>query len=462
VGDPCLAKWADGEVIAEGQAGLPARHGFADLLAPLNRIDEPALEAGRVEAVVRTYRLERVQTINRPLDEVFEFFSNAENLQKLTPRFLDFSIKTPLPIAMFAGARIEYRLGLFGIPMRWLTVISAWDPPRVDPATGRRVAQFIDQQVSGPYAVWKHLHEFEEVDGRTIMRDVVDYAVPFGPLGAVARWAFVSRTLDRIFAFRFEATAHAFENAPAPWSPSVVQVALETAVDVTTEVGRAVASIGRTTLKELSTVNPMAPVAVSGASQGRSGTESAPFDVEVFFDGDCPLCLREIKMLRWLDKRNRIRFTNIAAPDFDPRSAGLSMFELMDRIHGRLPDGTPIEGVEVFRQLYGAVGFRRAVQVSRWPGVAHALHLGYVLFAKNRLRLTGRCIEDVCAVPANFAPASPTYATAPSDGVSMASLPNVERLPSGRRAVTPPNHDVSPDGGRGRFENSALVAAGVS
>ena len=124
--------------------------------------------------MARTYRLERVQEIARPLDEVFAFFSDAANLQALTPGFLNFSIETPLPVAMRAGANIKYRLGLFGVPMGWLTVITAWDPPSLDEKTGRRVARFIDQQVSGPYAVWKHLHEFEEIDGRTVMRDVVD------------------------------------------------------------------------------------------------------------------------------------------------------------------------------------------------------------------------------------------------------------------------------------------------
>ena len=378
--------------------------------------------------MARTYRLERVQEIDRPLDEVFAFFSDAGNLQALTPRFLDFSIKTPLPIEMSAGARIEYRLGLFGIPMRWLTIISAWDPPVEDPVTGRRVARFVDQQVRGPYAVWKHLHEFEEIDGRTIMRDVVDYAVPFGPLGEVARWAFVSRTVERIFAFRFDAAAHVFGNAPAPWSPGVVQVAAETALEVTSEVVNALVGFGRRTVSELATVDstpptggkgltPLAPLPYEARGETPLDAEAAGYDVEVYFDGDCPLCLREIKMLKWLDSAKRIRFTDIAAPGFDPASTGLTMFELMDKIHGRMPDGTRIEGVEVFRQLYGAVGFRRAVAISRWPGIAHALHLGYVVFAKNRLRMTGRCMEDVCEVPAKHSAAAPAHAARPTFGV---------------------------------------------
>ncbi len=122
------------------------------------------------------------------------------------------------------------------------------------------------------------------------------------------------------------------------------------------------------------------------------------FQVEVFFDGECPLCMREIRMLQRRDRADRIRFTDIAAPGFDATELGLTQSDMMKRIHGRLPDGTLIEGVEVFRQLYDAVGFHRAAAVSRWPGVAQLLGAGYTVFAKNRLRLTGRC-EASCAVP---------------------------------------------------------------
>lgn len=127
---------------------------------------------------------------------------------------------------------------------------------------------------------------------------------------------------------------------------------------------------------------------------------SSAFDVEVFFDGDCPLCVREIELLRKLDRRTqRIRFTDIQAPEFAPASVGLTFPELMRRIHGRLPTGELIEGTEVFRRLYAAVGFRRAVAFSRWPGVSQLLDAGYSLFAKNRLRVTGRCTDEICNAP---------------------------------------------------------------
>ncbi len=121
--------------------------------------------------------------------------------------------------------------------------------------------------------------------------------------------------------------------------------------------------------------------------------------VQVFHDGDCPLCNVEISMLKRLDWRNRIVFTDIAADDFDPADVGLSMGELMDRIHGRVADGSAIEGVEVFRQLYAAIGLGPLVALTRLPGISHLLDWGYRRFAKNRLKWTGRCVDDVCALP---------------------------------------------------------------
>ena len=122
----------------------------------------------------------------------------------------------------------------------------------------------------------------------------------------------------------------------------------------------------------------------------------------MFYDGACPLCMREIRMLMRKDRAGRIEFTNIAAADFDASAYGTTYVELMTRIKGRRADGSWIEGVEVFRQLYAAIGWRTLVAISRVPGISHLLRLGYTLFAKNRLRLTGRCAPDgSCAVPAH-------------------------------------------------------------
>lgn len=122
--------------------------------------------------------------------------------------------------------------------------------------------------------------------------------------------------------------------------------------------------------------------------------------VEVFYDGACPLCMREIRMLMRKDRASRIVFTDIAAPTFDATAYGTTYAALMARIRGRLPDGTWIEGVEVFRRLYTAIGFGWLVAVTRIPGLSHLLSLGYRAFAANRLRLTGRCAPDgSCALP---------------------------------------------------------------
>lgn len=123
-------------------------------------------------------------------------------------------------------------------------------------------------------------------------------------------------------------------------------------------------------------------------------------EVEVYFDGDCPLCMREIAMLKRLDRKERIVFTDIAAKDFDVSRTGLTYEALMDRIHGRLlPSGEAIEGVEVFRRLYAAVGAGPLVALTRLPLVREGLDVAYRAFAKNRLKLTGRCTDEgVCKV----------------------------------------------------------------
>lgn len=126
-----------------------------------------------------------------------------------------------------------------------------------------------------------------------------------------------------------------------------------------------------------------------------------PFDLEVWFDGACPLCAREVAFLRRLDRAGRIRFTDIAAPGFDAAAAGIAWQDLMDRIHARLADGTVVEGVEVFRRLYAAVGYGWLVAPTRLPGVRQLLDLAYRTFARNRLRLTGRCATEGCELHAH-------------------------------------------------------------
>jgi predicted DCC family thiol-disulfide oxidoreductase YuxK len=131
------------------------------------------------------------------------------------------------------------------------------------------------------------------------------------------------------------------------------------------------------------------------------------FDIEVYYDGACPMCAREIAMLRRLDRAGRILFVDIAAPGFDAGSIGVAREALMARIHGRLPDGTLVDGVEVFRRLYTAVGMAPLVALTRLPGVAHALDIAYDWFARRRLRLTGRCDQQTCTTKAAGAGSPP-------------------------------------------------------
>lgn len=121
-------------------------------------------------------------------------------------------------------------------------------------------------------------------------------------------------------------------------------------------------------------------------------------EVEVFYDGECPLCCREITMLQRWDKLRRIQFTDITRPEFHPESIGVTMERLMAEIHGRLPDGRLIVGVEVFRALYSAVGFQNLVSLTRLPLIRNVLDAGYRLFARNRLRMTGRCADRRCSI----------------------------------------------------------------
>jgi predicted DCC family thiol-disulfide oxidoreductase YuxK len=130
-------------------------------------------------------------------------------------------------------------------------------------------------------------------------------------------------------------------------------------------------------------------------------THPVPCEITVLFDGDCPLCAREVAMLRRLDRgRGRIGFEDIAAPDFDATRSGRSHGELMARIHALLPDGTVVEGVEVVRRAYAAVGLGWLLAPTRWPLLRPLAEAGYRWFARNRLRLTGRgeaCTVERCA-----------------------------------------------------------------
>ena len=129
--------------------------------------------------------------VPRPRAEVFDFFAAAENLERITPPELGFEIATRAPIEMAVGTLIEYRLRLFGVPFRWLTRISRWEPG----------VAFVDEQVKGPYALWVHTHTFRDAEGGTLVSDEVRYRLPLFPLGEAAL-PLVRLQLRRIFAYR--------------------------------------------------------------------------------------------------------------------------------------------------------------------------------------------------------------------------------------------------------------------
>jgi ligand-binding SRPBCC domain-containing protein len=136
------------------------------------------------------FKLETSVELSKPLEKVFDFFSKAENLEVLTPEYLNFKILTPLPITMNEGRLIDYQIRLFGIPIRWRTEIKQWNPPH----------SFMDTQLKGPYLLWEHTHSFESLGERgTRMIDVVEYSVPGGML---IDFLFVRKKLLAIFNFR--------------------------------------------------------------------------------------------------------------------------------------------------------------------------------------------------------------------------------------------------------------------
>ena len=138
--------------------------------------------------------------MDRPLEEVFAFFSDAKNLEAITPRQLNFRILTPGPIRLEAGARIDYQLTLYGLPVKWATLIERWEPPH----------EFVDVQLRGPYKVWRHTHRFLAEGQETRMIDDVAYELPLGPLGRMVEALWARREVSRIFAYRTEVITRRF------------------------------------------------------------------------------------------------------------------------------------------------------------------------------------------------------------------------------------------------------------
>jgi ligand-binding SRPBCC domain-containing protein len=149
---------------------------------------------------MRIRRFEQEFTLAQPLEEVFAFFSDAGNLDRVTPPWLGFRILTPPPIRIEAGAVIRYRLRIHGVAVGWETEITAWEPP----------CRFVDVQRRGPYRRWIHEHRFEEVPGGTRMQDTVEFALPGWILEPLLYHILVRRDVERIFAYRREAFSRLF------------------------------------------------------------------------------------------------------------------------------------------------------------------------------------------------------------------------------------------------------------
>lgn len=146
------------------------------------------------------FRFRCEQLVPHPVDKIFEFFSRAENLQAITPDWLNFEILKVDPSPVRQGTLIDYKLRLHGLPLRWQSEVVEWDPPHT----------FVDVQVRGPYKLWHHTHRFIAEGNSTRIVDEVLYQLPFGILGALAQRLMVRRDVERIFSFRQQKIASLF------------------------------------------------------------------------------------------------------------------------------------------------------------------------------------------------------------------------------------------------------------
>ena len=146
---------------------------------------------------MKTYQLETQLWLPQARDQVFKFFADPRNLERLTPEWLHFEVLTPTETEIRQGTLLDYRLRLRGIPLRWQSEIAVWQP----------LHRFVDRQTKGPYSLWVHEHTFAEQDKGTIVGDKVEYAV-FG--SRLVQKYLVEPDLQRIFQYRYRVLEELF------------------------------------------------------------------------------------------------------------------------------------------------------------------------------------------------------------------------------------------------------------
>lgn len=146
------------------------------------------------------YTFRREQWVVAPISKVFSFFSDAHNLEAITPAWLGFSILSSSSSSIAEGTEIDYQIRLRGLPIRWQTEIRIWNPPY----------RFVDVQRRGPYQMWHHTHIFEASGDRTKIKDTVRYTLPFGPLGRIIHRLQVHGDVQRIFDYRRQRISEIF------------------------------------------------------------------------------------------------------------------------------------------------------------------------------------------------------------------------------------------------------------
>ena len=156
---------------------------------------------------MRCYTLRREQWVASPLQRIFPFFAQPENLALITPPSLRFRLLTPRPVDMEKGRIIDYTIRVMGLPVRWRTLITGYEPPRC----------FVDEQISGPYSFWHHTHRFEPRDGGTLLYDEVHYVLPLAliaPVRGLVYTLYVRPSMEQIFDYRKQVFTLLFGGTP--------------------------------------------------------------------------------------------------------------------------------------------------------------------------------------------------------------------------------------------------------